>query len=147
MLLNHCWYFADPDQMLCQDNLNTIILSVIRREERLQCKQVPKRNMQSLWVDKLHSVALCNCAQEQQHSNVSMMQTHHGIHKREGSKIKEGLACLTSHRFVDMVQLVDNVVSQITVCCRKNGDALFCWFGGPPTTIKCLCHTHQIMPT
>lgn len=44
--------------------------------------------------------------------------THHGIHKREGSKIKEGPPRFTSHWFIHMVQLINNVIPQIAICCR-----------------------------
>ena len=44
--------------------------------------------------------------------------THHGIHKREGSKIKEGPPSFTSHWFIHMVQLINNVIPQIAICCR-----------------------------
>lgn len=44
--------------------------------------------------------------------------TYHGIHKREGSKIKEGPPSFTPHWFIHMVQLINNVIPQIAIRCR-----------------------------
>ena len=43
--------------------------------------------------------------------NLLALSTHHGIHKREGSKIQEGPSRFIPHWLIHMVQLIDDVVA------------------------------------
>lgn len=54
------------------------------------------------------------------------LNTHHRIQQRERRQIQEGPSRFASHRVVHMVELINDVVSQVCVGCRETDRSTLC---------------------